>query len=102
MSNERSHEDLAAALEFFSPRLRELLIRLAKRDRRDPIQELAYIIEDYAEGELVRRGGEKPAIPRVSLTDLPEVRLIESIHVRRVRPPGVEIDRPQPAKDIGE
>jgi len=101
MSTERRPSDIEEVLEFLSPRLREILRRLAKRDRRDPLQELAFIIEDYAEGELVRRG-DKPAIPRVSLTDLPEVQLVESVRVRRVRPPNAEIDQPQPAKDIGE
>jgi len=99
MSTEKQAE---AVLQFLSPRLREILRRVAEADRRDALQELAWLIEGYAKGKLQDAGDSLPATPRVSLNDLPNVKLVEQVRVRQVRPVVAEVDSPQPTEDSGE
>lgn len=99
MSIERQAE---AVLQFLSPRLREILKRVAAADRREVLQELAWLIEGYAKGKLRDAGDTSPVTPRVSLNDLPDVRLVEQVRVRSVRPVTAEVDSPQPTEDSGE
>lgn len=82
-------------LEFLSPRLREILQRLSTADRRDELQELAWLIEGYAKGRLKDLGDDQPN-PRVPLNDLPETLLVEAVQVRRVLRRVSEIDPLQP------
>src|SRR5436190_16273052 len=88
-----SNEELDKALGFLGPRLREMLSRLAKADRWDEVQELAWIIEAYARGRL-KDQGDDAAIPRVPVTDLPTVHRVEKSRVRLVPGPAGETDSP--------
>ncbi len=90
------------SLEFLSPRLRELLRRLAKGDRRDELQELAWLIENYAFGRL-RDAGDTSAIPRVRIEGLPgPVHLVQSVIVRPVPPGDASADLSHGASDKSE
>lgn len=99
MSNERfldGEDDLA----FLDPRVRELLRRLARADRRDELQELATLIEDAAR---TRASGAKdnPLSPAISLEGLPEVRLVEKVFVRPGAPRAGDKDAPPPGANSG-
>lgn len=100
MVNEKQPEITVDPLEFLSPRLREILRRLAQVDRREGLQELAWLIEGYAKGRL-RDSGDDPATPRVPLNDLPPARLVEDTRVRRVPAQAAEIDPPLPTGGSG-
>lgn len=92
MNNENQLDSMVGdPLDFLSPRLREILRRLAKSDRRDEIQELVWILEAFARGRL-RDQGDVQITPRVSLDGLPETVLVEMTRVRRVRPSSAEVD----------
>lgn len=97
MSTEKQHDESSQALDFLSPRLREILRRLAKRDRRDDVQELVWIIEGYAKGQL-QDHGDSPASPRIPLEGLPEVHYPQKILVTRV-PGQVGEKAPQPDRE---
>ena len=99
MNNEKQPE-IRDPLEFLSLRLREILRRLAKADRRDDLQELAWLIEGYAKGRL-RDTGDETATPRVPLDRLPDVVLVENVRVRQVPARAAEIDAPQPSGGSG-
>lgn len=102
MPNEKSpDETITDPLDFLSVRLREILRRLAKADRRDEIQEMVWILEAYASGRL-RDLGDDRSNPRIVLNGLPEVPLVEDVRVRRVRGQAADIHaRPSP-KNIDE
>ena len=68
-------------LTFFSPRLQEILRRLAYWERRDERQELVWLIEARARGLLLY--AEHPGVnPIIPLDDLPAP-LIERISLQR-------------------
>lgn len=93
MSSEKEKQpDVWEILGFLGPRLQEILRRCSKVDRRDPLQEFAYLLERYATGRLIDIGDAAPASPRVSLAELPHVTLVERTRARRVRPSDGELD----------
>lgn len=68
-------------LQFLSLKWRELLQRLAVKDRRDEVQEIIWLIEEYAAGRL--KWSEGPTTPRVTLdAHGPLVQFPERISVR--------------------
>lgn len=69
-------------LEFLSDRLREMLRRLANRDRRTEKEELAYLIEARANGRLRDHGDDATAT--IPLSDLPQSPVTQ-VFVERVR-----------------
>lgn len=68
-------------LSFFSPRLQEILRRLAYLERRDERQELVWLIEARAHGRLLYSEN-KDVSPIIPLDDLPAP-LIERISLER-------------------
>lgn len=95
MSSEKQHDEFSTTLDFLSPRLRELLKRLAKRDRREPLQQLAWYIEEDANGRL-KYYRDETATPRIPLDGLPEVHYPQKLEVRRVpRQVGDTVARPE-------
>ena len=97
MNNEKLPNGLVDPLDFLSSRLREILRRLAKADRRDEIQELIWIVEAFARGRL-RDQGDDNVNPRILLNDLPELPVVEDTRVRRVPGRAAEITDVQPVK----
>jgi hypothetical protein len=87
-------------LGFMSPRLREILDRLANHDRRTPMQELAALIEGRAYGHMPWIEG--PDIkPVISVTNLPEAVGIEARLEPQIPPggPGKEHTAPTPSTE---
>jgi len=74
--SERKPLDEKELLEFFSERFRELLHRLASDDRRTDVQELIWIVEAYARGQL-KDQGDFNLSPRIPLDDLSVVRVFD-------------------------
>jgi hypothetical protein len=70
MSSEKLPDISPDPLEFLSPKLRELLRRLARRDRRSEIEEIAYLIEARAYGQH-RDTGDERVNPPIPLDGLP-------------------------------
>lgn len=99
MNNEKQ-PDLEQVLGFLSPRLVELLRRLTKHNRRgNLLQEIAVLIEERAYGQ-VQRVADRDVIPLVDVTNLPEIRFVEKVRVRRVPPQAVDADPPLHDADI--
>lgn len=77
-------EEMNDPLSFFSPRLREMLRRLARRDRRTDLEELAFLIEARARGQH-RDHGDEMINPPISLESLPAP-LVTQVSVSRIEP----------------
>ena len=90
-------------LAFLSPRLKEMLLRCAKADRREALPELGYLIEEYAVGRLRRAGEDATITPRIALEGLPETFPLDDVrNVRRMLRPVDEADGPQPHGELDE
>lgn len=100
VNNEKLPNAIGDPLDFLSPRLREILRRLAKTDRRDEIQELVWILEAFARGRL-RDQGDENVSPRILLNDLPETPQIEDVRVRRVPGRAADINAARPTRGGG-
>lgn len=82
--NDPKQADIDDILSFLSPRLREILRRLAYCERRSELQELISLIEARALGKLLYNEG-RDITPIIPLNDLPSA-VVDRVIVQRTDP----------------
>jgi len=86
-------------LKLLSPRLRTILQHLAAADRRAPLQELIWLIEAYAQGQLKNMGDESVS-PRIAQSSLISEPVFDRVSVSRTPGKASQLDstRPTPTR----